>query len=412
MKRLILGLLLGNTLIALLPSLGQAATITAASCQSAAVQSAINSAANGDTVIVPAGTCTWSTSVNISSKALTLTGAGSGTGGTKIVYGGSGHTLIDVDAGSNIGKLDISGFWLSGGDSNYWDGTAMQLYGPNGWKKLRVHHMVFENNTQWSIKLGAATHGLIDHCTFRGSAFGIMTYGRGATDWATPLTLGTADFFFIEDNTFDWNDFYGATGVPSMDQDSGGRVVFRNNTVKNGMWETHDKARSGLVSANAYELYNNVFTAASNKWKAFDISAGTGVVWGNTFTGSYTYAIGGIDYKSFDPRSVRKCDGTDPADQNTPGESGWRCQYQIGSMGEGPTAIGYPLYMWNNRLNGNLVGMVVTDGANHVQANRDYFNNGTTPKPGYTPYPYPHPLQAGGGGSTITAPTNLRITKQ
>jgi hypothetical protein len=27
-----------------------------------------------------------------------------------------------------------------------------------------------------------------------------------------------------------------------------------------------------------------------------------------------------------------------------------------------------------------------------VQANRDYFNNGATPKPGYIPYTYPHPL--------------------
>jgi hypothetical protein len=303
--------------------------------------------------------------------------------------------------------VDISGFWLSGGDSNYWNGTAMQVYGPVGWKNVRIHHMVFENNTQWSVKLGAGTYGLMDHCTFRGSAFGVMTYGRGATDWAAPLTLGTADFFFFEDNTFEFNDFYGGTGVPIMDMDAGGRIVFRNNTVKYGMWETHDKARSGLVSAHAYEIYNNTFWTNTSKWKALDISAGTGVIWGNTFTGPFSFAIGGIDYKSFDPRSVKLCDGTDPADQNVPGESGWRCQYQIGSHKEGSAAIGFPLYLWNNTLNGNSVGMVVTDGENHVKANRDYFNNGSTPKPGYTAFTYPHPLQAG----APKPPTNLRIVK-
>jgi hypothetical protein len=387
----------------------QAATRTAADCSAAAVQAAINASVNGDTVLVPAGNCTWSTAVTIENKAITLKGAGSGAGGTKITYGGTNHTLIRIDAGNNTGKVDVSGFWLVGGDANYWDGTAMQAYGPTGWKNLRIHHMVFESNANWSVKLGADTYGLMDHCTFRGRAFGVMTYGRGALDWSSPLTLGTADFFFFEDNIFDFSDFYNTTGVPILDMDDGGRVVFRHNTIRYGMWETHDKARSGLVSAHAYEIYNNDFWTNTNKWKALDISAGTGVIWGNTFTGPYQVPIGGIDYKSFDPRSVRLCDGTDPADQNVPGESGWRCQYQIGSHKEGAAAIGFPLYLWNNRANGTAVGMVVTDGANHVKANRDYFNSSSA-KAGYTPYRYPHPLQAG-SFAPPTPPTNVRVVK-
>jgi len=35
------------------------------------------------------------------------------------------------------------------------------------------------------------------------------------------LTLGTADFFFIEDNSFEFDDLYRATGVPVMDMDAG-----------------------------------------------------------------------------------------------------------------------------------------------------------------------------------------------
>ena len=390
------GLVLGAGLF-LQTQAAEAATITAASCALTAVQSAVNSAVDGDTVLVPAGTCSWGAALSITNKTITLQGAGAlASGGTRINYSGTNHTLIAVDAGTKKGKMDISGFYLYGGDSNYWNGTAMQLWGSTGWKNLRVHHNVFDNNITWTIKGDSGTHGLIDHNTFKGQGFGIMLYGAGAADWAAPLVLGTADFFFVEDNDFQYNDFYGSTGVPVMDMDSGGRQVFRNNMVKHGMWETHDKARSGLVSANAYEIYNNTFDGgATNKWKAVDVSAGTGVIWGNKIIGTYAFPIGAIDYKSFDPRSVKLCNGSDPADQNVPGESGWRCQYQIGSMGEGPTAYGYPLYTWGNTINDSAIGMQCTDGCNHVQAGRDFINSASA-KAGYAPYTYPHPLQAGG----------------
>src|SRR5262249_9792476 len=153
---------------------------------------------------------------------------------------------------------------------------------------------------------------------------------------------------------FKFDDNYGATGHPAVDWVNGGRLVIRNNTFVNSLLETHDRARNGSgASANAWEIYNNTFRADTNKWKGLDISAGTGVVWGNTLTGDYTIPIGGIDYKTVDPRGIPACDGSDPADQNTPGESGWRCQYQIGSQGEGATAIGYPAYLWNNTANGS-----------------------------------------------------------
>lgn len=44
-------------------------TITAASCSQTDVQNAINSASDGDTVLVPAGSCVWSNGVTIGSIA-------------------------------------------------------------------------------------------------------------------------------------------------------------------------------------------------------------------------------------------------------------------------------------------------------------------------------------------------------
>lgn len=394
--------------VALASGAASSATITATSCAQSAVQAAINSAKDGDIVKVPAGTCTWNAAVTLNAKTVTLQGAGSGTGGTKIVYGGSGHGLISVNAGTKTGLVDISGFYFYGGDANYWGAMAIEFDGPVGWKNFRIHHNVFENKL-WTIRGAAYVHGLIDHNVFQGSAYGMIFHGRGDTDWSTPLNLGSADFFFVEDNTFNWNDFYGSTGVPTVDMENGGRVVFRNNNVKNGFVETHDMARNGLPSANAWEIYNNSFSRpSSNQWKGLDMSAGTGVIWGNKFTGDYTVAIGGIDYKSFDPRYAKLCDGSDPKDQNTPGQTGWRCQYQIGSQGQGKSAVGAPAYLWNNTKNGVSVGMTVTSGFNHVVAGRDYFNNGSTPKPGYTPYVYPHPLQ-GATRAELTPPKNLTV---
>ncbi len=387
-----------------------AATIDATSCAQSAVQTAVNSASDGDTVLVPAGSCIWTSAVSILNKTITLRGAGSGAGGTLIQHGGGDHCLLDINAGRKTGKMDVSGFSFSGA-AKTWDGTAMKLYGPKGWKNLRVHHNLFDGNHPWTIKGSSSTHGLIDHNVFKGSAFGILLYGDGAVDWATPLTLGTADFFFVEDNSFEWNDFYGVTGAPTMDMNNGGRQVFRYNKLMNGLWETHDKARSGLVSANAFEIYNNAFNTSSNKWKGLDISAGTGVVWNNNFTGDYTVPIGAIDYKTFEPRSIPRCDGTDSADQNVAGQSGWRCQYQIGTQGEGASAYSVPLYLWSNSINGSSADMRCTDGCTHVQAGRDFINNGSTAKPGYAPYVYPHPLSSEKPDTPVvlSAPTKLRV---
>jgi hypothetical protein len=65
-------------LIALLGTKAEANTVTAASCKTSDVQKAIDSAAGGDTVLIPAGNCTWTSGVTISGKGVSVQGAGSG----------------------------------------------------------------------------------------------------------------------------------------------------------------------------------------------------------------------------------------------------------------------------------------------------------------------------------------------
>lgn len=74
----------------------EAATINAATCNSADVQSAIQTAANGDTVTIPNGTCTWTTGVAISSKAVKVRGGGSG----RIIA--RSESNVPIDTGTKI----------------------------------------------------------------------------------------------------------------------------------------------------------------------------------------------------------------------------------------------------------------------------------------------------------------------
>src|SRR5271156_1020874 len=75
-------------------------TFTAASCNQSDVNAVINgpthTAVNGDKIIIPAGTCTWTTGVTISGVGIDITGTGTpNTGAGTTGAGTSNTTLID-----------------------------------------------------------------------------------------------------------------------------------------------------------------------------------------------------------------------------------------------------------------------------------------------------------------------------
>src|SRR6185295_13960607 len=89
-----------------------ASTTTTASCSVADVSAAITSASRGDTVLVPAGSCTWSSSLTIT-KGLKLQGAGIGS----TVITSSQSSMIsyqpDATAITNNERFEVSGFTLT-----------------------------------------------------------------------------------------------------------------------------------------------------------------------------------------------------------------------------------------------------------------------------------------------------------
>ena len=83
------------------PAVAAANTITANSCSSSDVSSAINSAANGDTVVIPNGSCTWTTGTQ--HEQADHPQRTDAKGGVMLTHSaGSGHASSRITTGSSF----------------------------------------------------------------------------------------------------------------------------------------------------------------------------------------------------------------------------------------------------------------------------------------------------------------------
>ncbi|MDD5012383.1 MAG: hypothetical protein PHQ66_01930 [Candidatus Nanoarchaeia archaeon] len=379
--------------------------INAASCSQANVQSAINSASDGDIVQVPAGSCTWSSTVTINSKNIILRGAGIDK--TNITDGtgtGWNENLINVNCVE--GKpFRVTGFSFPCvvGDGTY------KIYVAGTCKNWRVDHSKFEA-TGAPPKASAVipdgyTYGVIDHCIFN-DARNWMD-GDGGNSWTRPLNLGTSEAVYIEDNYY-----YQTVFGNVVDSSDGASYVFRynrvNGTADGGYIEAHSGCPNGQRATFKYEIYNNTLNL-NDVWALAGLRGGTGVVFDNIFTGVSV----GVPHISVDDERTcapyngciglwsgwnSTCNGTSPYDGNTPGMFGYACRDQIGRSTDSgiltPQSL-EPLYEWDNKYNGNDVDIVINPVACaltsvHIQENRDYYND--MERPNYVPYAYPHPI--------------------
>jgi chitodextrinase len=166
-------------------------TVHAASCSQADVQNAITAANEADTVIVPAGVCTWTTpapdtaAVAVSTKALTLQGAGIDQTVITTPTSTTPHEgALRID-GVDGKSYRVSGFTFSGGA-----GPADMLTVSGTSKAFRVDHNKFVSTTglETGIHVAGATYGVLDHNTFANTAIDIEDDGDGS--WMRPLNLG------------------------------------------------------------------------------------------------------------------------------------------------------------------------------------------------------------------------------
>ncbi len=379
-------------------------TIYAASCSSADVQTAINSAADGQIVQIPNGSCTWAAgSVTISGKGIHLKGQTKGsvniTGNTgtgdvlQITKDASHHTEIsniDFLYGSGTGRyINISGTGkIPLLHDNYFDanGTLIHII------RFQTNGGVFWKNTVEAIS--AHLNGVIQ----------INPGTGGDAEWAAAHTIGTADITGTTNTYFEDNTFI-QTLQQSVDGSNGARVVLRYNTMIDAAVVMHGFDTDQNGGARHWEFYNNTFTRISsnfpiNRW--FYLRGATGVITDNVI--AEASSPDGFSYPNkaeidMTVQNLRRNSGIHPC-----WNSGYPAPHQVGQLTNiRDTTPDFPVAIWNNTGagtgSGNFIslsnfspdqcggGPPVTD---YIQSGRDYI---TSAPSAYTKFTYPHPLR-------------------
>lgn len=309
MNRMIKWLLLAILLSAFCGAKTQAQTINAANCSSPAVQAALNSVAvDGTTVVIPAGTCNWSTTVNYSSNfSLTISGQTTCTPsapGSAATACTDNTVINDTFAGNNailtVGTKAGKSFRLTGitfnlsGTTTY---NALYFSGPS--QAFRMDHVHITNipGGYNAVVVNGPT-GVMDHLVVDGAnnsefmrPFAMNWRGTsdqcgggcGNASWAAPAVLGGPDFIFLEDSSINGT---GQNGLATNDCYEGGRYVVRYNIMNDTSVQGHTTGHAGdSRGCRAQELYMNAFPAPAGgviPFNAMDLETGPAVVWGNT----------------------------------------------------------------------------------------------------------------------------------
>jgi len=288
-KRLNIGVVVMAIFISysLLTHDADAATINASSCSMTDVSQAYNAATDGDTVIVPSGNCTWSSTLFIQ-KEVSIKGQGIG---LTVIRLGSSVSAMSIQAG----MVRLSGFtfdcnnlepyykhmitvgWNDGGgcDGGYnianWriDSNKFTNCGPS------------DTLGKGAISVFGAGYGLIDSNTFDncgGECIEINSDGYlSRLRSSDPGQYSSSKTIYIEDNTFNYTGSFQNDNV--VEGTSGSRYVFRYNTVNSsdtsyiaGVVGTHDCSGSDNCSPSTQEdmdavlveMYGNTINNNSN----------------------------------------------------------------------------------------------------------------------------------------------------
>jgi hypothetical protein len=399
-----------------------AATLTPNSCSYSDVSAAVQTAAAGDTISVPAGNCSWSSSLSIS-KAITLQGAGIG---KTFIVNNASTSLIAITE-SVAGNILVRGFDFSVGTGGSFFIDVFFL--TNG-KPVLINANNFTLQANGNALRFQTNRGVIWANTFTGTPVGsncldnasALRHKPSGLPWSTPATFGNTDIngdlnLYFEANTL-------TDVLEAIDVDDNGRAVVRYNTFTNSAVVSHGDDTSAF-GGRYYEAYNNTFVLdtspkcsglPTNVNGFISLRGGTALIHDNVIPTPSSPTWGNKGSVVFYVFMLRRnagpypCWGTStPGSYPAPRQSGWG--YTRGGTVAGQALQDLePIYLWNNTGTGNYnepavldyfpneCGSAAPSASNYVQPNREYYTS--TAKPGYTPYTYPHPLT----GATPSSP--------
>jgi len=415
------------------------------------------------TIQIPDSTVTWASGVTVNMRS----GWGNVTG---LTIRGQNDCTLDGNGRPTACGTNITGatFAYTGEEGKAFRIAHMRMTGSsagtqtvinivgNG-KSWRFDHIFFDTITGAVIfrigrtAFGHVTYGLIDHNNVQNNQYMFLHYNANADggnlEWMSPLGLGTADAFYLEDNTFYMTAFSATASV--VDCNGPGKFVVRYNDIHNNYLNAHDAIVTGSRGVRKWEVYNNNFTYDINgNCFVMDSRSGTGVVFNNTISDPYgvlcrgyiqfivyrTVTHGGepwypycsntsgkaiLDTSTNYPQTCTSGTGCINIDGSSSSPSGYPCRDQLGVDGNNPQTS-RPFLLWNNTKNGGPITVGIGGGSeNYIVSGRDYCLSNTTMPVScngvttiYEPYTYPHPLrQAGGDTSPLvpSAPRSLRI---
>lgn len=300
-----------SILILLLPQLVRAATITAASVNYADVNIAVNTtAARGDTVIIPDGNSTWTSTLNVT-KGVTIKCTNS-VGGVKITRtGGYALDIVpDSTALANGELIRIEKLYFDGGGAA---DTIIHVTGAGAAATKAFTNFCFVGNvisnansstTAGAFLLGGQVRGVIASNIFDRCHVILRTFGADVAaefsngNW--PYAYGTVDQLFFEANTIKWTSSFSATDPGWVETGQGARLVMRYNvwnfsnvTDCGALLDVHGFQNGTETGTMSAEVYGNTFTnvVGAYQWMNFRgvqmlmfNNLGYGTVGGNDLT--------------------------------------------------------------------------------------------------------------------------------
>lgn len=385
-----------------------AATYTAASPSYADVSTAISKAADGDTVAVPAGSATWTSTLALR-KAITLKGAGA----TSTKISANGLTMMTVAlsadkpvrvtgmAFTNASGTKVPTLIVYGRDHNG-SGTPVT--------SLRIDHCAFTFGKR-AVNPDGYVYGVVDHNTFVNCDIAVGINGDNNFAWQRAIEPGSINTLCIEDNTFTINNSTPLTPNEQIYHQEGTRTTIRYNTFDSRSYTNGDSlffdchGNQGYYSGNnskdfrgtvLVEFYNNTMQAYKT-YRMMYIRAGTIFAFNNTMT---TQTGTPVAFALSEEEAWQ-------TQFFNPLKTSWPAQDQVTNS-----------HFWNNTLKGaaiTSVGLWNAKDSTFIQNGRDYWMSAPASGQKYYPYKplvYPHPLvtaqdsgsDGGSGGGTSTAP--------
>ena len=438
------------SLIIMVISFGALAdTHTAASVSYSDVNAAVSAASSGDTVFVPAGTATWSSTLTIT-KGITFQGAGIDSTIIRSNINNNNAAFVNyVPSNPALNEpFNLTGFTIDGMMKS--QNVVINNTSNTPITKVRIYLNKFTHGKLYGLTVIGPVYGVAFSNQFvsNSDTYAVIGHNQDSYDHQT-ASFGTADAFFLEDNTIE------APTSTLFQNANGGQFVFRYNTINNysnsGIMDihgnNHNPVAPGYAGARAclnVEVYGNTFNStrgSPHRW--FYVRGGALLMYDNELVGSSANSFislmdydcsgdnlipalvehGGIHY-------ICKQDHTSTAG-NEPGTGGGAAYWDVTALVPiknryitWATGIDFlfskvydPIidtYLYNNKENGSDVPITLAGNTSlYIFENINYWllnPRGRTIKGrSYQPYTYPHPLQEGAGVILPLAPTGLKL---